>query len=353
MLNASSFERLPDEQLRDIFADLGMVTVAGSMAPILQQALKAASVSDVNILLEGETGTGKQVLAHAIHCLDKKRGVHPFVTIHCSSISEALSESEFFGHRRGSFTGAVTHRCGLFQAANQGTLLLDDVSDLPLSIQPKLLDVIQRGMLRSVGADRENPVNVRIIATSNQPLKPLVQQNRFRQDLYHRLNVVRLRLPPLRERPDDLEGLMLAFAKRHSSVYEPILCIEPELVHFLRNQVFAGNVRELENLVLRMLFCKHSGTSLGLSDCEAQSNEDATEDDRDRLEVAAQILWEAIMQGGLPYNQALQQTEKKIFETALNAGGLTRKELAKRLKTSERTLYHRIRTYQLGARSGT
>jgi transcriptional regulator with PAS, ATPase and Fis domain len=353
MWHSTPHQGLSDEQLRKIFACLGFVTASDFMTPILRQAFKAASVSDVTILLEGETGTGKQILANAIHQLDKKRATHPFVTVHCSGISEALSESEFFGHRRGAFTGAITDRSGLFQAANRGTVLLDDVSDLPLSLQPKLLDVIQRGVLRSVGADREIPVNVRIVATANQPLEPLVQQKRFRSDLYYRLNVIRLRLPPLRERTDDLGSLLLSFAERHSSIYQPILSIDVELISFLQTQFFSGNVRELENLVLRMLFSKNQGTSLGLADWAAQSSGDSSGDDRDPLGVAAQMLWDVISHDGLPYSQVMRQTEKNVIQTALKADGLTRKEIAKRLKTSERTLYHRIRAFQLGARTGT
>ena len=216
-----------------MFARLGFFTSSGVMMPILRQAYKAAVLSDVTILLEGETGTGKQILAYAIHQLDQNRRSFPFITAHCSTISEALAESEFLGHRRGAFTGAVADRPGLFQSAHQGSLLLDDVSDLPLLIQPKLLDVIQRGVLRPVGSDREVPLNVRIISTSNQPLRPLVLRNRFRSDLYYRLNVIRLRLPPLRERRDDLADMVLAFAERHSRLYHPIVSVEPELINFL------------------------------------------------------------------------------------------------------------------------
>src|SRR5262249_22093755 len=129
------------------------------MVPILRQAHKAAMVSDVTVLVEGETGAGKQVLAEAIHQLDAKRSAFPFVTVHCGTINEALSESEFFGHTKGSFSGALTERKGLFQSAEGGTLFLDDVNDLPLPLQTKLLDVIQRGVVRPVGSDQEHPLD--------------------------------------------------------------------------------------------------------------------------------------------------------------------------------------------------
>jgi two-component system, NtrC family, response regulator GlrR len=172
-----------DDDLKRMFAELGFITASDNLLPLLRQASKAAMVSDLTVVIDGETGTGKQVLARSIHRLDRKRGSFPFVTAHCSTINESLAESELFGHHRGAFTGALANRPGLFQAAEGGTLFLDDVNDLPLNVQPKLLDVIQRGMLRPVGSDREFPVNVRILAACNQPLGPLVSQNRFRKDL--------------------------------------------------------------------------------------------------------------------------------------------------------------------------
>jgi two-component system response regulator GlrR len=139
------------------------------MMAVLQHAHKAAEVSDVTVLIQGETRTGKQLLAQGIHTLDRKRGGFAFVTVHCSTISESLAESELFGHRRGAFSGAVADRKGLFQAAEHGTILLDDVNDLPFHLQPKLLDVIQRGIVRPVGSDREVSIDVRIIAACNHP----------------------------------------------------------------------------------------------------------------------------------------------------------------------------------------
>ena len=193
-----------DEELQSIFGKLGITSCSPNVLTVLRQAHKAAEVSDVTVLIRGETGTGKQLLAQGIHALDEKRKGHPFVSVHCSTISETLAESELFGHRRGAFSGAVGDRKGLFMAADHGTILLDDVNDLPAALQPKLLDVIQRGIVRPVGADREITIDVRIIAACNRPLEPLVREGRFRSDLFHRLNVVNFCLPPLRERAADL-----------------------------------------------------------------------------------------------------------------------------------------------------
>jgi transcriptional regulator with PAS, ATPase and Fis domain len=337
----------PDFDLCEIFGQLGFVTHCQSVIPLLRRVRKAAEVSDITVLLEGETGTGKQVLARGIHRLDQKRNRFAFVTVHCSTISEALAESELFGHQRGAFSGAVAERKGLFQAAEHGTLLLDDINDLPGNLQPKLLDVIQRGVVRPVGSDREVPVDVRIIAACNQPLEPMVRSGRFRSDLYHRLNVVTIVLPPLRQRKSDLAPLMLALARRHSDLYQSIDAVEPQLLSLLESMSFLGNVRELENTVQRMLFLKTQGTSLTVGDWRAQIESDAAvSPDFDWLTEAAGALWKAISQRGVPYAQALEEIEKRVLETAMNVPG-PRRELAERLHTSERTLYYKMRAHGL------
>lgn len=343
-------EHWQDDELRSTFARLGFITCSRSMTALLRRAKKAADISDVTILLDGETGTGKQILAQAIHKLDQKRGGFDFVTVHCSTVTEALAESELFGHRRGAFSGAVQERKGLFQSAHHGTLFLDDVNDLSMNLQPKLLDVIQRATVRPVGSDRELPIDVRIIGACNQPLEPLVQQGRFRSDLYHRLNVVKLCLPPLRNRTDDLSSLVLAFAHRHSSLYEPIESIEPELLSFLACNPFLGNVRELENAVQRMLFLKLQGHSLGLADWIAQagpetSGPETSGPEHDPIGEAANAAWKAILQNGLPCARVIQEIEKRVLETAIKIDGCTRRQIAKRLHTSERTLYYKMRAH--------
>lgn len=342
---------LTDDELRRRFDQLGFVTGSDAMLPLLRQAYRAAYVSDITILLEGETGSGKQVLASAIHELDQKRRTSPFVTIHCGTLNDALAESELFGHRQGAFTGAVASRKGLFQSAHRGTLFLDDVNDLPLHIQPKLLDAVQRGAVRHVGCDQETLVDVRIIAASNQLLKPLVEQGRWRADLFHRLNVLRIWLPPLRERMQDLPNLLLALAHRHRELYSPIESVDGELVSLLYLQRFSGNVRELENHVQRMLFSKTDGNSLGLADWRRQAPEAAAENSSDLLREAASNTWKAISSQGVSYRQAIRQIESGILEAALKLEGRTRRQVAHWLQTSERTLYHKIRSHRLRSQS--
>jgi transcriptional regulator with PAS, ATPase and Fis domain len=335
-------------ELRRIFDGLGFVTQSPPMMPLLLRARKAAEVSDINILLEGETGTGKQVLAQAIHHLDRKRGAFPFVTAHCTTINEALAESELFGHRRGAFSGSISDRKGLFQAAQNGTIFLDDINDLAPILQAKLLDVIQRGTVRPVGSDQEVRLNVRIIAAANQPLEPLVREGRFRGDLYHRLNVIKLSLLPLRDRREDLTGLILAFARRHGSLYGLVVGVEPSLLDFLATERFPGNIRELENAVQRMLFMKTEGFTFDLSDWITQSQAEGIEHQPvDLLANAATAMWCAISQRGVSWDDALREIEKRVLQTAMNVAGCTRRELAERLKTSERTLYNRMRAHGL------
>lgn len=333
------------EELREIFSRLGFVTNCNRMHPVLQCAYKAAQVSDTTVLLQGETGTGKQVLARAIHSLDQKRCRYAFITVHCSTISESLAESELFGHCKGSFSGADAARGGLFQAANKGTIFLDDVNDLPLRLQPKLLDTLQRSIIRPLGSDRETPVDVRVIAAANRPLELMVEAGTFRCDLFHRLNVIQLRLPPLRERGEDLPALILEFTKRHANLHDGITSLDPELLRQLQCCRFEGNVRELENAVQRMLFSKGDGDSLSCADWQHQQAPSAGPSHEDALMQAANLLW-ATMRQGVPFPTLMRRIENELLHKALQVKGKTRREIACMLQTSERTLYHKISSHR-------
>jgi two-component system, NtrC family, response regulator PilR len=317
------------------------------MSPVLQCAFKAAQVSDTTVLLQGETGTGKQVLARAIHSLDQKRCHYAFVTVHCSTISESLAESELFGHRRGSFSGADAARGGLFQAAHKGTLFLDDINDLPIRLQPKLLDALQRGIIRPLGSDRETSVDVRVIAAANRPLEPMVEAGTFRPDLFHRLNVIQVRLPPLRDRGEDFAELILEFARRHAELHHGITSLDPELLQHLRCCPFEGNVRELENAVQRMLFNKTEGCSLSRADWLHQQLPSPTAPGRDdAVKQAANLLWIAMFKQGVPFPELMRRIEGELLHRAFQIEGKTRREIADMLHTSERTLYHKMSAHR-------
>jgi transcriptional regulator with PAS, ATPase and Fis domain len=340
---------LPGAGLRTLFCDLGFVSGCDELLPLLKRAQRAADISDVTILIEGESGTGKQVLAQAIHRLDRKRNRFAFITVHCSTITETLAESELFGHQRGAFSGAVGSRKGLFGSAQHGTVFLDDINDLPIALQPKLLDVLQRGILRPVGSDTEILVDVRIIAAANRPLEPLIREGRFRLDLYHRLNVVRLELPPLRARRKDLTALILAFADRHAVFYSPVVSVDPDLLRLLESQPLPGNVRELENAVQRMLFLKTEGSSFSLDDWMHQLRSDVTQQDVDLLAESASGVWQSIACGGLGYDQAFHEIEKRVLQAAIAVPGSTRRKVAQSLHLSERALYYKMRACGLTA----
>ena len=204
------------------------------------------------VLVAGESGTGKELVARAIHEVSV-RGAMPFVPVNCSAIPENLLEAEFFGYRKGAFTGANDDREGFFQAANGGTLFLDEIGDLPLSMQSKLLRAIQERSVRPVGAVTELPVDVRLLSATHKDLGSEVQAGLFRQDLYYRLNVIQIRVPPLRERLEDLMGIserVLERLSRDAGVWPAPRLTRDALVHLARYP-FPGNVRELENLLHR------------------------------------------------------------------------------------------------------
>jgi two-component system response regulator PilR (NtrC family) len=211
--------------------------VARSMAPVLVQ---------------GESGTGKELVARAIHGVSP-RAAMPFIAVNCSAIPEQLLEAEFFGYRKGAFTGANDDREGFFQAAAGGTLFLDEIGDLPLAMQSKLLRAIQERSVRPVGATSETAVNVRILSATHKDLAAEVQAGRFRQDLYYRLNVIQIRVPPLRERTEDLPAICTAVLERiaHDAGVSPAPVLSPDALDHLSHYTFPGNVRELENLLHR------------------------------------------------------------------------------------------------------
>jgi DNA-binding NtrC family response regulator len=229
---------------------------------VLKQA-KSVAATSATVLLTGENGTGKEMLARAIH-QESPRTDGPFVAVSCAALPRELIDSQLFGHEKGSFTGAVDSREGWFQRADGGTLFLDEIGDLSAAVQVKLLRVLQEREFERVGGTKTLTVNIRLIAATNRDLEKEVAQGRFRQDLFFRLNVVPLVLPPLRERPDDIPILAAHFAAKSAQKYgQPTPELEPGLVEILLDYNWPGNVRELENLIERLVVL--SGTStLGL-----------------------------------------------------------------------------------------
>jgi DNA-binding NtrC family response regulator len=250
------------------FADVerrvhGFDTILGRSTALrqsLDQAARVAVHRDVTVMIGGETGTGKELLARAIH-YESPRAAEPFVEVNCAAIPANLLESELFGHEKGAFTGAVASKPGLFELAHGGTLLLDEIATLPLELQPKLLRALESREIRRVGGQQTRQVNVRLIAATHADLRAAVAQGQFREDLYYRLNVVALTLPPLRDRDGDVELLAETFVTRMATSYGlAVPPLTPELREALRQHAWPGNVRELRNAIERALVLSPPGT---------------------------------------------------------------------------------------------
>ncbi|WP_211466090.1 sigma-54-dependent transcriptional regulator [Collimonas silvisoli] len=255
---AENMRPAADTKLRSGSA-LRLIGQSAAMEELRTQIVRLAR-SMAPVAITGESGSGKELAARDIHALSP-RADKPFVAVNCGAIPEALMEAEFFGYRKGAFTGAADDRDGFFQAANGGTLLLDEVADLPLAMQVKLLRAIQERRVRKVGATVEEAVDVRLISATHQNLAECVESGRFRQDLYYRLNVIELKLPPLRERLDDI-GLLVAAILGRLSMFAPQaeqVALAPAALAALRAYAFPGNVRELENILERALAFANDG----------------------------------------------------------------------------------------------
>ena len=235
--------------------------IVGS-SPALQEALDQARIvapTDSTVVIYGETGTGKELFASLIHELSRRSG-EPFIRLNCAAVPEGLLESELFGHEKGAFTGAVAQRVGRFEAANGGTLFLDEIGDMPLNLQSKLLRVLQEQEFERLGSTRTVRVNVRVIAATNRDLSQLVEERTFRMDLFYRLNVFPITLPPLRHRSEDIPGLAGHFARKAAArMQRPIRSIPPEAMQAMMDHSWPGNVRELQNLIERAVILSEDG----------------------------------------------------------------------------------------------
>jgi DNA-binding NtrC family response regulator len=302
----------------------GMIGSSPAIREVSEVVARVAPTSST-ILIEGETGVGKERVAQAIHKLSGRSG--QFVPLNCASISPELLESELFGHIRGAFTGAHASREGLFTSAHQGTLFLDEVSELPLSMQTQLLRVLEERTVRPVGADREIAVNTRVIAATNRRLATQVRSGRFRQDLYYRLNVLTLTVPPLRERPEDIPVLADHFVETLArEIGLPALRLTGMDVRRLQRYPWPGNVRELRNVIERSLL-------LGKLPSECFHPEDhETSTDRP---------------SGFPASWSLEEVERHHILRVLDSVGGNKSEAARRLRVSRKTLDRRLRTWSL------
>ncbi len=304
----------------------GIVYRSQQMEDILRLVQRASQV-EATVLVQGESGTGKEMIARAAHA-QSPRKTGPFRVIDCGSIPENLLESELFGHKKGAFTGAESSRRGLFHVSDGGTLLLDEVGELPFSLQVKLLRVLQEKEIRSVGSDQPRKIDVRILAATNKDLKKEVYNGRFREDLFYRLNVITILVPPLRERPDDILPLAKHFLQKHGKKKGlPTLRIDPTAADLLFRHTWPGNVRELENAM------EHA---VVLAGGEVLLPEDLPST------VGGELLFSALpMDEGL----SLDEMEKRYILHILKQEKGNRIRAAKVLGIGRNTLWRKLKSY--------
>lgn len=305
----------------------GMATANTAMAELLQTALRAAN-SEATVLVTGESGTGKEMLARMIH-QQSPRNNGPMVAVNCAGIPETLIESELFGHVKGAFTGAVANRIGRFQAAARGTLFLDEIGELKMDMQAKLLRVIQEREVEAVGSDRTEEVDVRIVAATNRDLSELISSGQFREDLYYRLSVIPLHLPPLRERREDLKNLLGHFMKKFGAP-AGVRFSAAAMTAMLRYD-WPGNIRELQNTVERCVILRRN---------------DVIEEKDLRLPLPGPpgaLLLPDIPDEGL----SLEEVEKGLIVKALDKSGGNRSEAARLLKIPRHVLIYRLEKFNL------
>ena len=318
-----------------------MLVVSDAMSRLMDQVRRVAT-ADLPVLLSGESGTGKELVARELHRLsDRSKG--PFVAVNCAAIPSELLEAELFGHTRGAFTGAQRAREGRFRAASGGTLLLDEIGDLPLELQPKLLRVLQERTVEPIGAERPIPVDVRIIAASHRELRAAVAEGAFREDLYYRLAVLPLRVPPLRERRAAIAPLFELFLTAQARLAGRALTLSPEAAPALRARRWPGNVRELENLARRVALLA-AGPVVMADDLPGVVDPGAPEvGEGTALRVRVDVEpWELSMpRGGLP----LPDLERRLVEEAIRMHGGNKSAAARYLGVPRHVLLYRIEKY--------
>jgi two-component system, NtrC family, response regulator HydG len=303
-----------------------LVGTAPAMAQVKDVIAKVA-VTDSPVLIEGESGTGKELVAAAIHRLSE-RAKMAFIPVNCSAIPGELLESEFFGHVRGAFSGAVADTPGLFRSANQGTIFLDEIAELPPTLQVKLLRVLQELVVRPVGSTKAFPVDVRVIAATNRNLDQAMAQGTFRQDLFYRLNVVRISLPPLRDRREDIAALVNHFLRRFNRRFRrDVRGVAPEALATLASYEFPGNVRELENMIERA-YAMGAKDQITLPDLSTLGR--------------PSIVPTAGPSKPIP---TLAEVEKELILRALALYKNDKEAAARALGLSRRTIYRRLKEY--------
>ncbi len=301
--------------------------------------IRQVAETDVTVLVLGETGTGKELVARAIH-FNSPRKERPLLTINCSAIPEYLLESELFGHEKGSFTGASNQRIGKFEEADGGTVFLDEIADLPLQIQTKLLRFLQEKQIDRIGSSTPITVDVRVVAATNRDLAAMIKAGSFREDLFYRLNVFPIVLPPLRERAEDVPLLAEYFLKKHEQLArQPLRGFSPSVIHDMMNYSWKGNVRELENLVRRAII-RAEGETIVEIDLPNQASAQPAAETIETPETTS-ISYRRYL------NQVTRDAEQKFLVRALKECKGNLNQVAKMMDVDRKTVYRKIEEYKL------
>jgi transcriptional regulator with PAS, ATPase and Fis domain len=350
LLAGEAVRRREKAQLRAHLEQHGLVGESAAMLSIFRRAVRISALSDLHTLITGESGTGKQLLAEAIHRLDPKRRGGPFVALNCGAISAGVAESELFGHRRGAFTGADRDRQGLIRAAEGGVLFLDEIGELDFALQSKLLRVLQEGRVLSVGDDHERAVSIRVLAATNRDLEEMVRQWTFRADLFHRLNVLSIHVPPLRDRPDDIAVLVRHFLAKYRHLRaDRVWAASEEFIAALAQDELPGNARQVENLVRRAIVHKDDDGPLGLADLPPDIWERAARQSVGTAPAHDVRIDAPSLLASHDWNleRALAACERSLLEAALRSSHGNQSETARRLGITPRSVYNKIRKHSL------
>lgn len=300
----------------------------------LFELVKDVAATNTTVLIQGESGVGKELIANAIH-YNSPRAKRPFVKVNCGVLAESLLESELFGHVRGAFTGAIRDKIGRFEMANGGTLFLDEIGDISLNMQLKLLRVLQEGEFERVGGTETIKVDVRIIAATNKDLKKAMEEGTFRQDLYYRLNVIPIYVPPLRERREDIKYLTYHFIEKFNKIYgKQITEIEPEAMEILERYDYPGNIRELENLIERIIVLNKKNV-ITVKDLPESVRNYVGEINLEQFDFSR------------GFNQLVEDFEKNLIARALEQNKFNKVQTAKMLKMNRSTLISKMKKYQI------
>lgn len=306
--------------------------------------IEAIASTRATVLINGESGTGKHLIAHAIHEYDLNKRGRPFVEVSCGALTETLLESELFGHIKGAFTGAIRDKSGRFELANGGTIFLDEIDAFSPALQVKLLRVIQEGELERVGDSKTITVDVRIIASTNQNLQELIAQGKFRQDLYYRLNIINIEVPPLRERKSDLKILANDLLEKHArKLGKRIEGFSEEVLLKFMNYNWPGNVRELENIIERAIILT-KGTVIGLEDLPDFFN---VSNENGKEELVSVVEEGSNGGNGRKLKDALKDPERDLILRALESSEWNRNDAAKNLGINRTTLYKKMVKFEL------